>query len=110
MELGELFGLIAEDLEAAFQVVLDEFELFRRITRGVLKGGSGEALVHSADSLKGFGTGADEYFAAVAGVAKAFDEAGLFQAVEDASDGAGGQASGAGEVSRCEWSLRITRH
>src|ERR1700688_4507694 len=77
----------------------------------MLEGGGGEAFVEAADTLEGLHAGADEDFAAVAGVAEALDEAGFFEAIEDAGDGAGGQDGGAGEVSRGERPLlRITRH
>jgi hypothetical protein len=103
-------GLVPEDAEAAFQIVLDEVKFFRGIAGGVLERGGGEALIEAADALKGFHTGADKDFAAVAGIAKAFDEAGFFEAVEDAGDGAGGQTGMAGDVTGGEGSLRITGH
>jgi hypothetical protein len=108
--LGELGGLFAEDAEAAFQKVLDEFKFFRRITRGVLEGGGGQALIEAGDALEGVEAGADKDFAAVAGIAEAFDEAGFFEAVEDAGDGAGGQTGMAGDVTGGEGALGITRH
>jgi len=95
-ELLELCCLFAEHLETAFEVVLHEFEFLRRIAGGVLEGGGGEAFVEAGDALEGFETGADKDFAAVTGVAEALDEAGFFEAVEDSSDGAGGQTSVAG--------------
>src|SRR5580692_4634361 len=98
------------DSKAALQVVLDQLELFGRITGGMLERGGGETLVEAADALEGLHAGADKDFAAVDGVAIAFDEAGFFEAIEDAGDGAGGQAGGAGEVSGGEGALRITGH
>jgi hypothetical protein len=73
------------------------------------RGGS-ETFVETSYALEGFGSRADKDFAAVGGDAKAFDEAGFFEAVEDAGDGAGGQAGGAGEVSGGEGPLGITGH
>jgi len=108
--LGELGGLFAEDAEAALEVVLDEFEFFCRIARGVLEGGCGQALIEAGDTLQGFEAGADEDFAAVAGIAESLDEAGFFEAVEDAGDGAGGQTGMAGDVSGGEGTLGITGH
>ena len=108
---SELGALVANDSKAALQVVLDQLELFGRITGGVLEGGGGKAFVKAADALESFRAGADEDFTAVAGVAKAFDEAGFFEAIEDAGDGAGGQTGGAGEVSGGKRPpLRITGH
>ena len=106
----ELGALIANDSKAALQIVLDQLELFGRITGGVLERGGGEAFVEAADTLEGFHAGADKDFAAVDGVAIAFDEASFFEAIENAGDGASGKAGGAGEVSRGEGALRITRH
>ena len=102
--------MVAEDLEAAFEVVLDEFEFLCGVAGGVLEGGGGEALVKATNALEGFEAGADKDFAAVARVAEALDEAGFFEAVEDAGDGTGGQAGVAGEVAGGEGSLRITGH
>ena len=76
----------------------------------MLEGGGGQALIKAADALEGFEAGADKDFAAVAGIAKAFDEAGFFEAVEDAGDGAGGQAGVASDVAGGEGSLGITGH
>ena len=109
-DLGELGGLLAEDAEAALEVILDEFEFLSRIARGVLEGGGGQAFVEAGDALHGLEAGADKDFAAVAGIAEAFDEAGLFEAVEDASDGAGGQTGMAGDVPGGEGALGITGH
>jgi len=103
-------GLVAEDAEAAFQIVLDEFKFFRGIAGSVLEGGGRQALIETADALKGFHTGADEDFAAIAGIAKALDEAGFFEAVEDAGDGAGGQTGMAGDVTGGKGALGITGH
>src|SRR4249920_1319353 len=108
--LGELGGLFAEDAEAALEVVLDELELFRGKTGGVLEGGRGQALVKAGDALEGIEAGADKDFAAVAGIAKAFDEAGFFEAVKDPGDGAGGQTGMAGDVTGGEGALGITGH
>lgn len=76
----------------------------------MLEGGGGEAFVEAGDALEGFEAGADKDFAAVAGIAEALDEAGFFEAVEDARDGAGGQAGVAGEIASGDGSLRITGH
>ena len=103
-------GLVAEDAEAAFEVVLDEFEFFRGVAGGVLEGSGGQALIEAADALKGFEAGADKDFAAVAGIAKAFDEAGFFEAIEDAGNGAGGQTGMAGDITGGEGALGITGH
>ena len=73
------------------------------------RGGS-ETFVETSYALEGFGLRADKDFAAVDGVAIAFDEASFFEAIENAGDGASGKAGGAGEVSRGEGPLRITRH
>jgi hypothetical protein len=109
-ELAELCGLVAEDLEAAFEVGLHEFELFCGVAGGVLEGGCGEALVKTTNTLKSFEARADKDLAAIARVAEALDEASLFEAIENAGDGAGGEASVAGEVAGCKGSLRITGH
>ncbi len=104
-------GLVAEDVEAAFQIVLDEFEFFRGVAGSVLEGGGSQALIKAADALEGFEAGADKDFAAVAGIAEAFDEARFFEAVEDAGDGAGGQTGMAGDVAGGERPpLGITGH
>ena len=102
--------MVAEDLEAAFEVGLHEFELLRGIAGGVFEGGGGEPLVKATNALKGFEAGADKDLAAVAGVAEAFDEAGFFEAVENAGDGTGGQAGVSGKIAGGEGSLRITGH
>ena len=109
-ELLELGGLVSEDLEAAFEVGLHEFEFLRRIGGGVLERGGGEALVKATNALECVEAGADKDFAAVARVAEAFDESGFFEAVENAGDGAGGEASVAGKVAGGERALRITGH
>ena len=109
-ELAEFGGLVAEDLEAAFEVGLDEFEFLCRIVGGMLDGSGGEALVKATNALKGFEAGADKHFTAVARVAETLDEASPFEAIENAGDGAGSQAGVAGEVAGGEGSLRITRH
>ena len=109
-ELAEFCDLVAEDLEAAFEVVFDELEFLGRVARGVFEGGGGEALVKATNSLKGFEAGADKDFAAVARVAEALDEAGFFEAVKDAGDGASGKAGVASKVARGEGALRITGH
>lgn len=76
----------------------------------MLEGGGGEALVEAGDALEGFETWADEDFAAVAGIAEAFDEASFFKTVEYTGDGAGGKASMAGKVAGGEGALGITGH
>jgi hypothetical protein len=76
----------------------------------VLKRGGGEAFIEAADTLKSFQTGANKDFAAIDGIAIAFDEASFFEPIEDAGDGAGGKASGAREVSGGQGSLGITGH
>ena len=108
--LGELCGLFAEDLEAALEIVLDQFEVFGGIAGGVLEGGGSDAFIEVADALEGVHARADEDFAAVAGIAEAFDEAGFFETVENAGDGASGETGGARDVSGGERSLGITGH
>jgi len=108
--LAGLGGLIAKDFEAALEKALDQLKLFGRITGGVLEGGGGEALVKTTDALESLEAGSDEDFAAVAGIAEALDEAGFFEAVEDAGDGAGGEAGGAGEVTSGDGAQGITGH
>jgi len=100
----------AEDLEAAFEVALDEFELLGGVTRGVFKGSGGETLIETANALESLKAGANKDFAAVARVAEALDEAGFFEAVENTGDGAGGETGVAGKIAGGEGSLRITGH
>ena len=76
----------------------------------MFKSGCGEACVKTTEALECFRAGADEDLAAVAGIAEAFDEAGFFEAVEDAGDGAGGQAGCTGELAGGERGLGITGH
>lgn len=102
--------LVAKDEETTLQIVLDELEFFGGKAGSVLERGGGEASVEAGDALHGFEAGADEDFATVAGVAKTFDEAGLFEAVKDAGDGAGGEAGVAGDVPGGEGALGITGH
>ena len=110
-ELAQLGGLVADDLEGALEVVRDEGKFLGGIASGELQGGGGYAFVEMADALEGFRAGTDEDFAAVTGVAEAFDEARFFEAVEDAGDGASGEAGGAGEVASGEGlALGITGH
>lgn len=109
-ELLEFGGLVAEDLEAAFEVGLHEFEFLGRVAGGVFEGGGGEALVKATNALECVEAGADKDFATVARVAEALDEAGFFEAVKDAGDGAGGEARVAGKVAGGERALRITGH
>jgi hypothetical protein len=109
-ELAELCGLVAEDLEAAFEVGLHEFELFCGVAGGVLEGGCGEALVKTTNTLKSFEARADKDLAAVARVAEALDEAGFFEAIENAGDGASGQPCVAGKIASGQGALRITGH
>jgi hypothetical protein len=108
--LTRLGCLVAKDFEAALEEALDQLKFFGRITGGVLEGGGSKSLVETGDALEGFEAGADKDLAAVAGIAKAFDEAGFFEAVENAGDGTGGKAGVAGEVACGEGSLRITGH
>jgi len=108
--LAGLGGLITKDFEVALEKVLDQLKFLGRITGGVLEGGGGEALVKTTDALESLQAGADKDFAAVAGIAKAFDEACFFEAVEDSGDGAGGQTGGAGEVAGSDGALGITGH
>ena len=109
-KLAEFCGLVAEDLEAAFEVALDEFELLGGVTRGVFKGSGGETLIETANALESLKAGANKDFAAVARVAEALDEAGFFEAVENTGDGAGGETGVAGKIAGGEGSLRITGH
>ena len=109
-ELAELCGLVAEDLEAALEVGLHEFELLSGVAGGVLEGGCGEALVKTTNTLKSFEARADKDLAAVARVAEALDEAGFFEAIENAGDGASGQPCVAGKIASGQGALRITGH
>ena len=110
MGLTRLGCLVPKDFEAALEETLDQLKFFGRITGGVLEGGGSESLVKTADALESLQARADEDFAAVAGVAEAFHEAGFFEAVKDAGDGAGGQTGGAGEVAGGDGALSITGH
>ena len=97
-------------MEIALEEVLDQLEFLCRIAGSVFEGGGGKAGVKPSEALKGFGAGTHEDFAPVAGIAKALDEAGFFEAVEDAGDGASGKTGGAREVAGGKGPIGITRH
>jgi hypothetical protein len=102
--------LFAEDLKASLEITADQLEFLGGKAGGQLEGSGRKAFIETADSLEGFGEGTDKDLAAVAGVAKALDEAGFFEAIQNAGDSAGGQTGSAREISGGEGRLRITGH
>ena len=108
--LGEFGGLFVEDAERSLHIVVDQSKFRGGITGGELHHAFGKPFVEAAEAVEGFGEGPDKDFTAVGRIAKALDEAGLFEAVQDSCDGAGGEAGGAGQLASSEVILRITGH
>jgi hypothetical protein len=95
---AESTGLLAQGGEGALAVVEEEPELGVRVLLEERLIEVAEGVERGGDVVAPVGGQGDEDPAAVVGVGEPFDEAGAFEAVEDAGDPARGEAGDLGEA------------